>query len=401
MAVFVYRAVDQSGAVLRGRLPAINSRELEGRLRASGLELLQARMVRKSIFIRARPPMRELINFCLHMETTLKAGLLVTEALEDQVDGAISGHFRDVMATVLQAVREGSSFSAALASFPDVFEESFIGMIRSGEEAGRLSESFQKLGETLRWQDELNAQVKKMIMYPAFTVSILIGVTVFMLVYLVPQLSQFIRSMSGGELPLQTLILLKMSEFLLAYWIQLAIAPFALVGGLFVARRVGGAVARKRMDAIKLSIPVLGGVLRKVLLSRFCSLLGMLYESGLPVIQAITVSRDAVGNLAIAAAIDEAVAQIEQGKGITESFAATGLFPNLMLRMIRIGERTGEVEQGLKNVSYFYNRDIQQTIGRIQAAVEPALTLCLGVILAWLMMSVLGPIYDLLGKVGV
>lgn len=401
MAVFVYRAVDQSGEVQRGRLPAINSRELEGRLRANGLELLHARQVRKSIFIRSRPPLRELINFCLHMETTLKAGLLVTEALEDQVEGAVNGHFRDVMATVLQAVREGSSFSAALATFPDVFEESFIGMIRSGEEAGRLSESFQKLGETLRWQDELNAKVKKMLMYPAFTISILIAVMVFMLVYLVPELSNFIRSMSGGQLPFQTLVLLEMSQFLRAYWIQLAIAPFAMVAVLFIVRRVGGAVFRKRMDSIKLSIPVLGGVLRKVLLSRFCSLLGMLYESGVPVIQAITVSRDALGNLAIAAAVDEAVAQIEQGKGITDSFAATGLFPNLMLRMIRIGERTGEVEQGLRNVSYFYNRDIDQAIGRIQAATEPALTLALGTMLALLMMSVLGPIYDLLGKVGI
>lgn len=401
MAVYVYRAVDERGSISRGRLPALNPRELESRLRTSGLELLKATAVRKPLLLRARPPMRELINFCLHMETTLKAGLMVTEALEDQVEGATHSHFRDVMSVVLLSVREGSSFSAALQGFPEVFGESFVGMIRSGEEAGRLSDAFQKLGETLRWQDELNAQMKKMIMYPAFTITILIAVTVFMLVYLVPELASFIRSMNGGTLPIQTLILLTLSEFVRSYWLQLLIAPFALVAGIHVLLRIGGAVARSKMDAMKLSIPVVGGVMRKILLARFCSLLGMLYESGLPVIQAITVARDAVGNRAIASAIDAAIAGIEQGKGITESFTDTGLFPNLMLRMIRIGERTGEVEQGLKNVSYFYNRDIQQTIARIQAATEPTLTLALGIILAWLMMSVLGPIYDLLSRVGV
>ncbi|MEZ5738540.1 MAG: type II secretion system F family protein [Burkholderiaceae bacterium] len=401
MGIFVYRAVDPQGTIVRGRLPAINSRELEARLQTSGLELLKSRPSRRGLLLRSRPPARELINFCLHMETTLIAGLMVTEALDDLVDSVENRGFRDVLAVILQAVREGTSFSASLASFPDVFSDVFVGMVRSGEESGQLGEAFAKLGENLRWQDELASQMKRMILYPAFTITVLLLVSIFILVYLVPELSTFIVSMSGGSLPWETWLLLKISEILRTYWIQLLIMPFLVGFGLWLSLRLGGGFAQRQIDAIKLSLPVVGPVIRKILLSRFCSLFGMLYESGLPIMQAMSVARDTLGNRAIAAAVDQAIREIEQGKGITDSFASSKLFPNLMLRMVKVGESTGEVGKGLRNVSYFYNRDIQQTIGRIQAMVEPTLTLALGIILAWLMMSVLGPIYDILSKVGV
>lgn len=401
MGIYAYRAVDQDGQINTGRLPAISSRELEARLQSAGLELLRARQVRHGILFSSAPPRRELINFCLHMETTLQAGLMVTEALEDQVDTVDNKSFRDVLLVILQAVREGSSFSESMRAFPHVFDPVFVGMVRTGEESGRLADAFKRLGENLRWQDELASQMKRMIAYPAFTVLVLLAVTIFMLVYLVPELSGFIQSVNGNELPLQTWVLLRMSEFLRAFWIELLAAPFVIAIAAFVGLRVGGAVAGRWLDAMKLRIPVIGPVLKKIVLSRFSALLGMLYESGLPVIKAIVTARDAVGNRAIAHAIDDAIMEIEQGKSISDAFATTGLFPGLMLRMIRIGESTGEVETGLKNVSYFYNRDIEETISRIQAMVEPVLTLALGIILASLMLSVLGPIYDLISKVGV
>lgn len=401
MGLFVYRAIDANGSITRGRMPAVTTRELESRLISSGMELLEARPVHSFSVFKPRLSNRDLISVCLHMETTLKAGLIVTEALQDQVEGAERGALRDTLGAILQSVREGTALSTALASFPTMFDETFVGMVRSGEESGRLSDAFEKLGANLRWQDDLNRQLKKLLLYPAFTISVLIAVTLFMLLYLVPQLADFIRTMSGGELPLQTLILLRASEFVQAHWLSLALAPFALAIGFLVLRQLGGAVARTQIDAAKLNVPVIGTVLRKILLSRFCALLGMLYQSGLPIIDSIRVARDAVGNRAMAAAIDRALAEIEQGKGITDAFASASLFPSLMTRMIRIGETTGEVDKGLRNVSEFYNRDVEETIAKIQAMIEPALTLILGLILAWLMMSVLGPIYDLLSRIGV
>ncbi|MGH1359854.1 MAG: type II secretion system F family protein [Burkholderiaceae bacterium] len=401
MGLFVYRAIDTNGTITRGRMPAVTTRELESRLVSSGMELLEARPVSSISLFKPRLSNRDLISFCLHMETTLQAGLIVTEALQDQVEGADRGNLRDTLSAILQSVKEGTALSTALSSFPTMFDETFVGMVRSGEESGRLSDAFKKLGENLRWQDDLNGQLKKLLLYPAFTITVLIAVTLFMLLYLVPQLADFIRTMSGGDLPLQTLILLRASEFVQEYWIALGAGPFLLVIAFIAIRQMGGAVARTQIDALKLKFPVIGSVMTKILLSRFCALLGMLYQSGLPVIDSIKIARDAVGNRALAAAIDTAVGEIEQGKGITDAFASTRLFPSLMTRMIRIGETTGEVDKGLRNVSEFYNRDVEETIAKVQAMIEPALTLILGVILAWLMMSVLGPIYDLLSRIGV
>ncbi|MEZ5658838.1 MAG: type II secretion system F family protein [Burkholderiaceae bacterium] len=401
MGIYNYRAIGSDGAIVSGRLPALNPRELETRLASAGMELLKARPSRRAMLFKSRPPRRELINFCMHMETTLKAGLMITEALQDQVESLENRGFRDILTVVTQAVAEGSSFSAALSAFPDAFDEVFVGMIRSGEESGQLGQAFENLGENLRWQDELASNMKRMIMYPAFTIAVLIGVTVFMLVYLVPQLSGFIMTMNKGELPFQTMLLLKLSEIVRGYWWQLILAPFVFWIMFVAFIKIGGAVARRQLDALKLKIPVIGPILNKILLSRFCSMLGMLYGAGLPLMTAMSVARDSLTNKILTEAVDTAITEIEFGSGITDAFTKAELFPNLMLRMIKVGESTGEINKGLDSVSYFYDRDIKESIARLEAMVEPMLTLALGVILGWLMTTVLGPIYDILSKVGV
>lgn len=400
MGIYNYRAVDANGHIVSGRLPALSFGELENRLKGGGLELIKARPSRRALLFRSRLPRRELINFCVHMETTLKAGLMVTEALQDQVDALDHRGFRDILAVVTQAVGDGTAFSTALAAFPDAFDEVFIGMVRSGEESGRLGEAFGDLGTNLRWRDELASNLKRMMMYPSFTLAVLIGVTVFMLVFLVPQLAGFITSMNDGEIPFQTQLLLDLSDAVRNHWIAMAMAPVAAWFILTIVLRVGGDPVRRRMDALKLRAPLFGPIYKKVLLSRFCSMLGMLYEAGLPLMQAMSVARDGLSNRVIHGAVDAALVEIQGGSGITEAFAKTGLFPNLMLRMIRIGESTGEVNKGLTSIAYFYDRDIKEAIGRLEAMIEPMMTLALGAILGWLMSSVLGPIYDIISKVG-
>ncbi len=400
MGMFAYRAVDGNGRVCAGRLPAISASELESRLRSAGLELLKASPVRPRVF-GGGIPRKELIGFCMHREQTLRAGLMITDALADQVDGASHARFRELLTVTLQAVREGTQLSDALKAFPEAFDDVFVGLVRSGESSGRLPDAFGKLGDMIKWQDELLAKTKKLLMYPAITVTVLVGVTVFVLVFLVPQLAGFIREMSGGKLPFQTRLLLDMSAGLVAHWGKLLMIPPVLAAAAYLALRFGGERLRYRIDRAKLRIPLVGKVLEKILIARFTALFGMLYAAGLPVLQAVGIGRDAVGNRHVAAAITQAMDFIEQGKGIGDAFEATGLFPRLVLRMIRIGESTGDLDKGLANISYFYNREIGESIEKVQALIEPALTLSLGLILGWLMMSVLGPIYDLLAKVKV
>lgn len=400
MGMFAYRAIDAGGRVSSGRMPAISTHELEGRLRAAGLELVKASPVTGyRMFASGKVPRKELINFCFHMEQTLGAGLMVTESLQDLVDGLTHVGLRDTLTVVLQAVRDGSSLSAALSAFPDTFDDVFVGLIRSGEASGRQAEMFAKLAANLKWLDELSAQVTKLLMYPLFTSLVLGGVVMFVLLYLVPQLAGFIRSMSDGALPLQTAILLAASEIMVSYWPALIAMPFVLAAGVWLALRLGGEPLRYKIDELKFKLPLFGPILKKIALSRFASLFGMLFEAGVPILQAIETGREAAGNRVLARAIGQAREQIEQGASVSEAFAMVGLFPTLVLRMLRIGESTGGIDKALHNVAYFYNREIEESIQKVQGMIEPMLTVVMGGVLGWLMMAVLGPMYDLLAKI--
>jgi type IV pilus assembly protein PilC len=400
MGMFAYRAIGADGRVSSGRMPALSAAELEGRLRNAGMELLKARPVRAGRLLGGSGvPRRELINFCFHLEQTLGAGLMVTDSLQDLVDGLSHAGFRETLVVVLQAVRDGSSLSAALSAFPDIFDDVFIGLVRSGEASGRQAEVFGKLAANLRWQDELSAQVTKLLMYPLFTTLVLAGVVLFVLLYLVPQLSGFIKSMSGGELPFQTALLLAASEGLVAHWPKLLAVPPVLAVGAWLTLRLGGEPMRFRLDGLKFKLPLFGPILRKIALSRFASLFGMLYEAGVPILDAIQVGREAAGNRVLAHGIGLAKERIEQGVSVSDAFAEANLFPSLMIRMLRIGESTGGIDTALRNAAYFYNREVQESIGKVQGMIEPMLTVAMGGVLGWLMMAVLGPMYDLLAKI--
>lgn len=397
--MFAYRAIGADGRISRGTMPAISARELEARLRNAGLELLRARPVRASNPLSRGVPRRELIDFCFHMEQTLGAGLLVTDSLQDLVDGVAHAGFRETLLVVLQAVREGSTLSDALSAFPETFDEVFVGLVRSGETSGRQAEVFARLGASLRWQDELAAQLAKLLTYPAFTSLVLAGVVAFVLVYLVPQLAGFIRSMSDGALPMQTRLLLGASELLVAYWPVLLAVPPLLAALGWAAVRAGGEPLRERLDGLVYRVPLLGPILRRIALARFASLFGMLYEAGVPILQAIDVGRQAAGNRVLARAIGLARERIERGASVGDAFAEAKLFPGLMIRMLRIGESTGALDTALRHAAGFYDREVRASIARIQALVEPTLTLAMGAVLGWLMLAVLGPMYDLLSRI--
>lgn len=400
MGIYAYRAIDASGRVSRGRMPALSVGELEGQLRSAGMELLRARPVSGAGLFAGRVPRRELINMCFHLEQTLNAGLMVTDSLQDLVDGMQHATLRETLVAVLQALREGAPLSAALSAYPRVFDDVFVGLVRSGEESGRMGDVFGRLAASLRWQDELSAQVLKLAMYPLFTAVVLAGVVLFVLTYLVPQLSGFIRSM-GGVLPMQTRLLLALSDFVVGHWLaMLAALPALPLLGLGVLR-IGGEPMRRWLDGLKLRLPLFGPILHRIALSRFASLFGMLYEAGVPVLTAIRTGRDAIGNRVLARAIDVACERIEQGTAISEAFRGSSLFPSLMIRMLRVGETTGGIDAALRNVAYFYDREVREAIAKLQGMIEPMLTVAMGLVLGWLMMAVLGPVYDLLSRVRV
>ncbi len=398
MALYTYKAVDAQGKSVLGRLDAGNVFDLEQRLLHMGLDLVSgAPTAQKSRLIGgASIPRQDLINFCFHLEQLASAGVPIVEGLIDLRESVENLRFREVIGGLVETIEGGKTLSQALADYPEVFSKVVVSLIRSGEQTGKLSEVLKSLAETLRWEDELAAQTKKLMLYPAFVGGIVILVTFFLMIYLVPQMTGFIRNM-GQDIPLQTRILIHVSNFFVGYWWAVLAAPPVLWFGLKLAAKTYPGVAYA-IDDYKLRVPLIGPILRKIILSRFASSFAMMYSSGITVLDAIRSSEEIVGNRPLENALRSAGQQIADGKGLTMAFTDVGLFPPLVIRMLRIGENTGALDRALLNVSYFYNREVKESIGKVQAMIEPAMTLVLGAILGWVMISVLGPVYDTISK---
>jgi type IV pilus assembly protein PilC len=344
----------------------------------------------------ARVKRQDLINFCFHLEQLASAGVPVLEGLVDLRESVENPRFREVISGLLESIEGGRNLSQALADYPEVFSKVFVSLVRSGEQTGRLPEVLKSLNESLKWEDELAAQTKKIVMYPAFVGGIVVLVTLFLMIYLVPQMTGFIRNM-GQDIPLQTRILIAVSGFFVDFWWAVLAAPFVAWFGVKYAAQANPAVAFA-LDRYKITMPLVGPILKKIILSRFASSFAMMYASGITVLDAVRSAEEIVGNRPIESALRSAGQQIAEGKNLTVAFQDVGLFPPLVIRMLRIGENTGALDTALLNVSYFYNREVKESIGRVQAMIEPALTLVLGAILGWVMLSVLGPVYDTISK---
>ncbi|MDP2769149.1 MAG: type II secretion system F family protein [Giesbergeria sp.] len=397
MARFRYRAINAAGEVVKGDITALHDADLQAQLRASGLSLIRASKLRNRSRRLASLPTRELINMLFHMQMLLRAGVPIITALQDLRDGADSLELRQVAASLMDRIQNGSTLADAMAADPGIFSEVMVHLVRSGEVTGQLAEVMEELVRSLKWQAELASQTKKLLMYPAFVTVTITGVVVFLMVYLVPQLVSFIRNM-GQEIPFQTRLLIWLSEAFVNYWWIILPAPVVAVMALAAAARANEQVRFKLHHAL-LSIPALGPVIKKIILARLTDSFGLMYRTGIPVIESLGYCEKITSNLPVRAALVRARERIVNGASISDAFAMENLFPSLVVRMLRVGEATGALDVALANVSYFFTRDIDESIGRVQALIEPVLTVVLGLILGWIMLAVLGPIYDTISKI--
>ena len=398
MPLFAYRAVNAQGKSVAGRVEAVNLFDLEQRLTRMGLDLIAGAPTeqRGRLIGGGRVARGDLINFCFHLEQLTKAGVPLVEGLTDLRESLENVRFREVVSGLLESIEGGKTLSAALGDFPEVFSKVFVSLVRSGEQTGRLSEVLGSLTESLKWEDELAAQTKKLVMYPAFVGTVVVAVFFFLMIYLVPQMTGFIRNM-GQQIPLQTRVLMAVSDFFVAYWWSVIAAPIVAWIGLRLAMKHNPKIGYT-LDHLKISLPLVGPILRKIILSRFASSFAMMYASGITVLDAIRSCEELVGNKPLENALRMAGQQIADGKNTSAAFADLALFPPLVIRMLRVGEATGALDTALLNVSYFYNREVRESIGKLQALIEPALTVALGLVLGWVMLAVLGPVYDAISK---
>jgi type IV pilus assembly protein PilC len=398
MAAFQYKAIDRTGRPARGKLDAANEVDLELRLKKMGLDLITARPVRSQgpSISGGSIQRQDLITFCFDLEQVTRAGIPLIEGLRDLREGMENPRFREILTSILEDIEGGRTLSQALSTFPRVFNTVFVSLIRAGELSGTLTEVFENLGTTLKWQDELVSQTRRLLVYPALVFVVVTGVMVFLLLYLVPQVTQLLKTM-GLALPIQTRILIWLSNFTATWWPVILVLPIAAAAGITFMVRTRPR-ARYLFDYAILHLPVTGEILQKIILARFANFFALMYRSGITILDAVKTSEDIVANRVIADGLQRAGQQINAGESMSEAFQNLGMFPPLVIRMIRVGESTGALDTALMNVTYFYNRDVKDSVDKALKLLEPTLTLVLGGMLALILFSVLTPVYDVIGK---
>jgi type IV pilus assembly protein PilC len=390
--------MDAQGKLVRGNLDALNPLDLEMRLKRMSLDLVTERAARRPLryFGSASAKRKELINFCFHLEQLLRAKVPIIEALSDLRDSVSAPKFREVLANLTEAIEGGKRLSEALADHPQVFDPVLVSLVRSGEETGQLSLVLQKLTENLKWQDEIAAQTRRLATYPLVSGALVVGTMMFLLVFLVPKLAQVIRSLQPVP-SAHTQTLLAVSAFMSNYWYLLIAVPVIVFVGLRVWIKRDPRL-RTWSDRMWLRLPFFGPVAQKIILARFSTYFAMMYSNGISVLDGIRISENIVGNKVLEDGLHRAGRAIADGQSLSTAFAQTGLFPPLVLRMLRVGESTGALGESLTNVAYFYNRDIDESIGAVQQMIQPVMIAVLGVLMLLILWPVFGPIYDAIGK---
>ena len=399
MALYRYKAMTRDGKIRNGNIDATNEVDLEQRLIRMGLDLIRADVTeeRRAAIGQKKIEKSDLINFCFHMEQLTKAGVPLLEGLKDLRDSLEHPRFREIVANLVDEIEGGKSLSDALAEHPTIFDTLFVNLIRAGEATGELPKVFDSLSQTIKWQDELEKTTKKLLTSPLIVGTVVLGVTAFLMIYLVPQLVDFIESM-GEELPAHTRALIATSDFMVAYWYMIIIAPPATFFAIKLLIKHNEKAAMQA-DFFKIKVWKIGPVIQKILLSRFANFFAMMYAAGIPILRCLEIAEGVIDNRVIKRALGYARNDIQQGDPIAQSFENTGLFPPLVIRMLQVGETTGKLDYALLNVSYFYDRDIKDSIDKVQALIGPVMTAILGLLLGWVMLSVLGPIYNTISNV--
>lgn len=399
MQKFVYLGINREGKRVRGDLIATNLPDAERQLAQMGVELLSLRTHEDkfSFLKRKRVSNKDIITMTFQIEQLLRSGVPLLDILNDMQASFPAGYFRDVLAGLYDSMLNGATFAEALSRYPDEFNEVYISLVAIGEKTGQLELILHDLGVNMRWQDELESKAKKIMVYPSIVFSVVMLVITFLMMFLVPELVKFIESM-GQELGFLTLSLIAVSNYFFHYWHITAVSAIGLFIG-FKLLMYRSDVFRKRVHQWQLEMPLVGSILFKLKIARMTSTMAIMYAAGVSLQQIISMAGKVVGNDYLFDHLKEVERLILDGNSIANSFTSVNIFPPLILKLIKVGETTGRMDEALRNISYFYDREAKELIEKVEPAIEPIITLILAVLVAWVMMATLGPVYDIMGNI--
>jgi type IV pilus assembly protein PilC len=392
MPTYKYSALNEMGRTIRGQISADNEIDLESRLKEIDLDLIDFKeVVQKKAGFGAKVKQRDIIMMCLHMEQLNRAGVTAYDALMDVRDSTESPKLRDIVADMCERVKGGAPLSEAMAHHEKVFGNVFVGLLKAGEASGNLTQSFEHMSNHAKWSAELKRRIKKAIAYPLVLLVIMTLVIIVLMLAVVPKLIDFMTS-QGFDLPLHTRALIATSDFVQGYWWVIILTPIVTFVTFKLMYRILPGFAY-RMDWLFMRLPVIGNAIRKINLARFTHFFGVLFRSGIDILDALEASRDVVTNKVLKESIGVVIKSVTEGNSLTASLRISGEFPNLVVRMFKVGEDSGNMNEALENVTYFYNREVDDAVDAIVGSIQPVLTGVMGGLIFWIIAAVFGPLY--------
>ncbi len=395
MERYKYRAMNDSGRPIRGVLSAANETDLFTQLQGSGLELISCSPVRSktgAFSLRKKVKIRDLIQFFMHMQQMQGAGIPLLDSLADLRDTADNDGFRDVLAELYRDVSEGSSLSEGMANHPRVFGNLEVSLVASSEESGDLQEACKQLVKYLKWVDAMQTRVRKATRYPMILCVVVLLTVVVMMGMVVPQIVGFIRNLDQ-ELPFSTTSLIATSDFFSTYWLWVLLVPTILVIASIILGRTSESFAYRR-DALMLKMPIMGGLIRKINISRFSQTFGALFAGGIDILKSLDAATNTVGNRVLKESLEDVKRFVKEGDPLSAALNKSGEFPSMVIRMVRVGEESGGLTEVLNQVSEFYTNDVDEEVQKVITMIEPSLTAVLGAMILWIAVGVFGPIYS-------
>ncbi len=385
-----YKALDQNGKTVNGKMSAENPAELLTMLRANSLELISYSQDKIGSGIFGRIKTTDLISIFVHLEQLEKAGVSIIDSIADLKENGDTAKIRNLMHEIHEAIKNGSLFSESLGKHPEIFNKIYLGLIAMGEKTGNLANAFSSIIEDIKWNNDINRKTAKAIRGPMFGILVMFVVLGVMTSVVVPKVTAFLTA-QDIKLPLITVALISFSNFMKNYWYLMVVIPISIY--IFIKILQLSENIAIKIDNIKLFIPVFGPIIRKIDSAKFCQFFALTFRSGLGVLECLDSACGVIKNKAIKRAIMLVKEQVSDGQSMTKSIGATGYFPSLVVRMFKVGEESGNMESALQNIKFFYDREINDSIDKIVGMIQPTITLVMGLMIGWITIAVFGPIY--------
>ena len=401
MPVYEYKGVSSSGKTVSGVRDGESLKAVKARLKAEGIVVLDMReggslsagAARELRFgFGRRVPLANVADTTRQLATLLSSGLPLMDSLNVLVEQEEKSGLKAALSSVRDSVREGASLADGLKANPWVFSQLYVNMVAAGEASGTLELTLDRLADFLDEQVQFRGRLGAALVYPAFMTVIGAATLIFIFTFVMPRVTGMFEDMKQ-QLPLITLLLLGIVKFLSTFWWLLLLLLAA--GGYYLRKYAATAHGKERLDNLILRLPVVGTLVRMIAVSRFTRTLGTLLESGVPALTALDIVQSVIGNTVLAEAVRRARENVREGESIADPLRRSGLFPPVVVQMVAVGEKSGELEKMLLKVSDSFDRSIDVRISRLMALLQPVIIVLMAVVVGFVVIAVMLPLLQM------